>query len=111
MATPDDSAPKHLPRVLSKTDAAYCGISEKGFDHWVKSGKLPRAMKGTRRWDKVAIDYAIDLMSGVSRDAPPSRPSGLQAWVEERKGRKAAEAGRQAEIDRKSLNPQRCRKG
>lgn len=112
MAAPDDHAPKYLPRVLTKADAAaYCGVSEKGFDQWVRTGKLPRAMKGTRRWDKVAIDYAIDRLSGVSRDAPPPSPSGLQKWVAERQAQKKAEAERQAEVDRRSLNPQRRRKG
>ncbi|EIZ85459.1 hypothetical protein WYO_1825 [Methylobacterium sp. GXF4] len=108
MAAPDDPAPKHLPRVLSKADAAaYCALTEKGFDQWVKTGKLPRAMKGTRRWDKVAIDYAIDRMSGVSRDAPPSKPSSLQTWIEKDKARKAADRARYAKIDQKCLNPQR----
>ena len=110
MITPDEPFPKHLPRVLSKSDAAYCGVSEKGSDQWVRTGKLPRAMKGTRRWDKVAIDFAIDRMSGVSRDALPTKPSGLQTWIEKRRERKAAEATRQVEIDRESLNPQRRRK-
>ena len=111
MIAPNEPVPKHLPRVLSKSDAAaYCGVSEKGFDQWVRTGKLPRAMRGTRRWDKVALDFAIDRMSGVSRDAPPPKPSGLQAWIAKDKARKAAEAPRYAEIDRKSLNPQRRRK-
>ncbi|MDP4021053.1 hypothetical protein Q8W71_00320 [Methylobacterium sp. NEAU 140] len=119
----NDSAPKHLPRILAKADAAaYCGLTEPGFDTWVKTGKLPKAMKGTRRWDIVALDQAIDRLSGVSRDAPP-KPSALAAWleqdaarqagesgglaayIEKRKARKAAEAARQAEADRVSVNP------
>jgi predicted DNA-binding transcriptional regulator AlpA len=112
MAVSNDPAPTHLPRILSKADAAaYCGVSEKGFDQWVRTGKLPRAMKGTRRWDKVAIDYAIDCLSGVSQNAPPPSPSGLQKWVAERRAQKEAAAERQAEVDRRSLNPQRRRKG
>lgn len=79
------------PRILAKAVAAqYCGLTEKGFDEWVKTGKLPRAMKGTRRWDKVALDIALDRLSGVAdiKSGQEVKASGLASWVEKRKAAK-----------------------
>lgn len=68
------------PRILAKpTAAAYCGLTEAGFDDWVKRGLLPKVLKGTRRWDKVAIDLALDRPSGIDRSVAEPNPSGLAA--------------------------------
>jgi predicted DNA-binding transcriptional regulator AlpA len=121
-----DPNPKHLPRILSKADAAaYCGLTEAGFDGWIRTGKLPPAMPGTRRWDKVAVDQAIDRLSGVSRDVlvdpaeqaerewrarraarHEQKPSALAAFIEKRDARRAAEAA----LDAKSVSPFRQRR-
>lgn len=55
-----------VPRGLTKTDAAaYCGVSEDGFDLWVKKGIVPGAIPGTQRWDRKAIDWYLDRASGL----------------------------------------------
>lgn len=62
---PQAEAAPLAPRVLTKAQAAaYCSLTESGFEHWVATGKLPGAMKGTRRWDRTAIDLALDRLSG-----------------------------------------------
>lgn len=79
------------PRILTKGQAAaYCGLTESGFEAWVRAGKLPGRLKGTRRWDKAAIDIALDLLSGIDRTAPPPKPSSLALFIEQRNARKAA---------------------
>lgn len=89
------------PRILTKGQAAaYCGLTESGFEAWVRAGKLPGRLKGTRRWDKTAIDIALDLLSGIDRTAPPPKPSGLAAYMEKRNARKAAEASACAEAEK-----------
>lgn len=59
------------PRLLSKADAAaYCGLTPGGYDAWVKAGRLPGPIAGTHRYDKKAIDAALDRLSGLqNRDA------------------------------------------
>ena len=99
------------PRNLTKEQAAaYYGMTVSGFDHWVKTRKLPAAMKGTSRWDKVALDQAIDLLSGISPDTLPPRPSDLAKFIAEREARKRAETAAWAEADRDSINPTQKRK-
>jgi hypothetical protein len=49
------------PRLLTRFQAArYCGLSPSGFGKWVAAGRLPRAIPGTRRWDRHAVDAALD---------------------------------------------------
>lgn len=65
------------PRILTRAGAAtYCGLSISGFDAWVRKGTLPQAIRGTRRWDRVALDRALD------GDAiPDAQPSALDKWL------------------------------
>ena len=57
-------------RVISKKEAAsYAGVSPGHFEKLVRSGQLPPALSlpGVKRWDKAALDKALDEMSGLSR--------------------------------------------
>ena len=59
------------PRCLTIADAAaYCGLTPGGFRHWVAIGRLPVAIPGTHRWDRKAIDLALDRLSGLPRGRP-----------------------------------------
>ncbi len=54
------------PRGLTREDAAaYCGLATDGFDEWVKRGIVPGPIPGTLRWDRKAIDLALDRASGL----------------------------------------------
>ena len=54
------------PRCLTIADAAaYCGLTPGGFRHWIAIGRLPTALPGTHRWDRKAIDLALDGLSGL----------------------------------------------
>lgn len=70
-----------LPRGLSREQAAeYCGYeSVSAFDDWVRKGIVPRAMRGTTRWNRKAIDRALDRLSGLPSDASPS----IDDWLAE----------------------------
>lgn len=58
--------PINSPRLLSRAQAAaYCSLSLQGFSQWVKQGRLPRPILGTARWDRKAIDAALDALSGI----------------------------------------------
>lgn len=57
-------------RVLNRGEAAsYVGVSPGHFETLVLSGTLPFPLPGygrTRRWDRAAIDQALDRASGLS---------------------------------------------
>lgn len=63
-----------VPRGLSREQAAeYCGCDTvDAFDEWVKKGIVPGPIPGTRRWDRKAIDRALDRRSGLVEDSGPS---------------------------------------
>ena len=56
------------PRILTKRQAAeYCGLSLSGYQAWVDQGFVPGPLPGTKRFDRLAIDRAIDELSGIGR--------------------------------------------
>lgn len=78
-----------VPRLLTRAQAArYCGLSESAFDDWQRRRLLPRPIECTKRWDRRAIDLALDRASGLTPEdyrsasssevqaSPMSRPSG-----------------------------------
>lgn len=72
------------PRLLTRTQAAeYCGLKPSGFDKWIASGKLPRPLAGTRRWDRKALDLALDQLSGITASAVPSEEDEADRWFRE----------------------------
>jgi hypothetical protein len=55
------------PRGLTReAAAAYVSLSPEGFDEWVKRGIVPSPIRGTNRWDRRAIDAALDRASGLA---------------------------------------------
>ncbi len=63
-----------VPRGLTREQAAeYCGCeSLQAFEDWVRRGIVPGPMAGTRRWDRKAIDRALDRRSGLVEAAVSS---------------------------------------
>lgn len=69
------------PRLLTRAEAAaYCRLAPSSFDAWVIAGRLPKAIPDTHRWDRRAIDSALDKISGLT---PNNEPSALDAWMAE----------------------------
>ncbi|MGX0963196.1 hypothetical protein AB7M63_003645 [Bradyrhizobium japonicum] len=54
-------------RCLTKQEAAdYCGCNTlAAFDQWRAKGIVPDAIPGTNRWDRKALDQALDRASGI----------------------------------------------
>ena len=77
------------PRGMSREEAAaYCGCeSMAAFSDWVRRGVVPGPLPGTRRWDRKAIDAALDRASGLESKF---QQSPLEAW---RAGRARASEG------------------
>lgn len=67
------------PRLLTKQEAAaYCAVTPSRFYQLVKAGTLPSAVPGTTRYDRVAIDRALDKYAGLTAEAELSP---LQRWL------------------------------
>jgi hypothetical protein len=71
------------PRGLSREEAAaYAGCATLSMFHdWVRRNILPGPIPGTHRWDRKAIDAALDRASGLRS---PSELSALERWKQER---------------------------
>jgi len=66
------------PRLLTRAEAAaYCRLALSSFDAWVTAGRLPKAIPDTHRWDRHAIDSALDK---ISKLAPEIEPSAYDRW-------------------------------
>jgi hypothetical protein len=77
------------PRLLSGTAAAaYCGVTLNTWSKWVASGLVPKPVIG-RRWDKRAIDLALDKLSGIETPAVVQEESPLEKWMREDAARQA----------------------
>jgi predicted DNA-binding transcriptional regulator AlpA len=75
------------PRLLTREQAAaYCGLSVYGFAEWVKTGRLPGPIRGTIRWDRKAIDAALDQASGLQATL---QASPLEEWKARHHARKS----------------------
>jgi hypothetical protein len=75
------------PRGLSKQQAAaYVGCqTEAAFDRWRQLRIVPPPIPGTNRWDKKALDLALDKASGLSSDiGTGDDTSPYQRWRTER---------------------------
>jgi len=56
------------PRGLTRAEAAaYLRLSPTTFDDWQRRGIVPGPIAGTKRWDKWAIDAALDRASGLAQ--------------------------------------------
>jgi hypothetical protein len=73
------------PRCFTREQAAeYLGITTSAFADWVRRGIIPGPIPNTHRWDRRAIDAALDKQSGL---APTIEPSAYQRWKAERDAR------------------------
>lgn len=59
--------------------AAYCHLTPSAFDSWIAAARLPPAIHGTHRWDRKAIDLALDKASGIAT----TTPSAYDEWKAE----------------------------
>jgi hypothetical protein len=70
------------PRGMKRAEAAaYCGISPATFSRWVGVGIMPRSIPGTRVWDRMALDRALDKVSAVSITASRNKDE-VERWFE-----------------------------
>jgi hypothetical protein len=92
------------PRLMTGAEAAaYLGLTPASFSKWVASGRAPKPLPGTRRWDRKAIDLALDKISAIP-PAPVSKEDieteEEERWLRDYEARNAA----------RELNPEYIRK-
>lgn len=75
-----------LPRGLTAVAAAnYAGCQTvAAFRAWVRRGIMPRPIPGTRRYDRRAIDLALDRLSQITSHSPESSAYGQ--WKRQNEG-------------------------
>lgn len=55
------------PRCFTREQAAaYCGLTPEGFTAWQRQGIVPPPIPRTKRWDRKALDAALDRHSGLA---------------------------------------------
>jgi hypothetical protein len=78
------------PRGISRYEAAhYVGVTLATFSKWVASGTLPTPIPNTRRWDRKAIDLALDKASGIAHPAVVTEQAETD-WERKYEARKAS---------------------
>lgn len=71
-------------RCLTASEAAnYCRLTSSGFRAWVARGTLPPPLPGTRRWDRHAIDAALDRLSGLEKPDAGQPNDDFDRWMRE----------------------------
>lgn len=62
--------------LSEKAAAEYLGLSVSGLHDWRRKGIVPGPIPGTHRYDRKAIDAALDKLSGL----PTTAPSAYDEW-------------------------------
>jgi predicted DNA-binding transcriptional regulator AlpA len=82
------------PRLMTGAEAAaYLGLTQASFTKWVADGRAPKPLPGTRRWDRKAIDLALDKLSGIPIAPVSKEDQGqdeLQRWLRDYEARNSA---------------------
>lgn len=87
-------------RLLTREQAAaYCGYTPDHFSKKVAAGELPAHVGGMMRWDKRAIDLAIDKKSGLDSTEAPE--DAFDAWEREYDASKPKGRGQGQEASRR----------
>lgn len=57
------------PRLLSRAELmTYLGgISSSTLARWIDGKRIPGPVAGTTRWDRIAVDAALDRASGLAQ--------------------------------------------
>lgn len=71
--------------------ASYCNVTLATWVKWVALSIVPPPLPGTRRWDRKALDLALDKLSGI--EAPRHQDDGdaaLERWMREDAAKQAS---------------------
>ena len=78
------------PRLMSGAEAAaYLGLTPATFAKWVADDRAPKPLSGTRRWDRKAIDLALDKASGIVAPSAVAVDQAEDDWERKYEARKA----------------------
>ena len=73
------------PGIMSRATAAkYCDLTVHGFDDWIRKGRLPQPLPGTKRWSQKQIDRFRDILAEGAVDgnsSPNLDEADLRDWL------------------------------
>ena len=73
------------PRLLTREQAAaYCGVGLTTFTAWTRRGIVPGPVHRTHRWDRKAIDAALDVLGCIDDKL---EGKALDQWKAQRRAR------------------------
>lgn len=82
------NAPLIPPRLLTLDQAAtYCALTPEAFRAWVKQRIVPGPLPGTRRYDRHALDRALDKRSGLGQET--TKDAAFARWLTDDNAREA----------------------
>jgi hypothetical protein len=74
-------------RLFSREEAAvYCGTTPREFSRWITRGLMPQRIQHTNRWDRHAIDAAIDRLSNLNQSKGNEHEDAFQQWAHQQRG-------------------------
>lgn len=74
-----------VSRCLTRKQAAdLLGLTPSGFSDWVRRRIVPGPIPGTHRWDRKAIDAALDKLGGFTPQSEDEDP--FDAWRRQHEG-------------------------
>jgi hypothetical protein len=67
---------------MSKQEVAdyVCGGNLSTLSDWIRRGIMPGPIPGTKRWDRKAVDAALDRLSGLQTTIAPVAASPYDQW-------------------------------
>jgi hypothetical protein len=70
------------PRLLSREQLLkLLNISSSTFARWRAAGLLPDPLPGTKRWDRLAIERALDRAGSAAERRAPTLAERAGQWV------------------------------
>lgn len=70
------------PRLLRKPEVlTMLGVSASTLRRWQESGIVPPPLPGTARWDRLAIERALDRARGVAEPSAPTLSERAAKWA------------------------------
>jgi len=73
------------PRLLRRAQVLeLLNVRSSTLARWIERGIIPPPIDGTARWDRLAIERALDRAGQVAEPSPPSLAERASRWEKSR---------------------------
>jgi hypothetical protein len=76
-------------RLMSRGELmAYLAVRSTTLSRLIRAGSIPGPVPGLKRWDRAAVDAALDRLSGIAKHAPHDEFAARKArWTQRAEAR------------------------